>query len=89
MKKILLKAYLEIFWWKKLKGGSDKVEIVSACNLDQLQKKSKIASLSVEPFMVKFEFEIYNCDFCSFLLFLQGEFQEKLNKFESESENEG
>ena len=27
-----------------------------------------------------FEFEIYNYEFCSFLLFLQGEFQEKLNK---------
>ena len=39
--------------------------------------------------MVKFEFEIYNCEFCSFLLFLQGEFQEKVNKLESESENEG
>ena len=51
--------------------------------------KSKIASFSVQPFMVKFEFEIYNCEFCSFLLFLQGEFQEKVNKLESESENEG
>ena len=39
--------------------------------------------------MVKFEFEIYNCEFCSFLLILQGEFQEKVNKLESESENEG
>jgi len=39
--------------------------------------------------MVKFEFEIHNCEFCSFLLFLQGEFQEKVNKLESESENEG
>ena len=37
--------------------------------------------------MVKFEFEIYKCEFCSFLLFLQGEFQEKLNKLESESES--
>ena len=53
------------------------------------KEKSKIASFSVQPFMVKFEFEIYNCEFCSFLLFLQGEFQEKLNKLESESENEG
>ena len=39
--------------------------------------------------MVKFEFEINNCEFCSCLLFLQGEFQEKLKKLESESENEG
>ena len=39
--------------------------------------------------MVKFEFEIYKCKFGYFLLFLQGEFQEKLNKLESESENEG
>ena len=39
--------------------------------------------------MVKFEFEIYNCEFSSFLLFLQGEFQEKLNKLENESWNEG
>ena len=39
--------------------------------------------------MVKFEFEIYNCEFCSFLLFFQGEFQEKVIKLESESENEG
>ena len=53
------------------------------------KEKSKIASFSVQPFMVKFEFEIYNCEFCSFLLFLQGEFQEKVNKLESESENEG
>ena len=36
-----------------------------------------------------FEFEIYNYEFRSFLLFLQGEFQEKLKKLESKSENEG
>ena len=35
--------------------------------------------------MVKFKFEIYKC----VLLFLQGDLQEKLNKLESESENEG
>ena len=38
---------------------------------------------------MNFTFEIYKCEFCSFLLFLQGNFQEKLNKLESESENEG
>ena len=47
-----------------------------------------MVTFSVQPFMVKFEFEIYNCEFCLFLLFLQGEFQEKLNKLESESGNE-
>ena len=64
------------------------MEIFSACNLDQLQKKVQ-NSVFVSGAMVKLEFEIYNCEFCSFLLFLQGEFQEKLNKLESESENEG
>ena len=38
---------------------------------------------------MNFTFEIYKCEFCSFLLFLQGNFQEKLNKLESESENKG
>ena len=29
-----------VFWGEKLKGGSDKVEILVACNLDNLQQKS-------------------------------------------------
>ena len=53
------------------------------------KKNQKMTNFSGKLFIVNFTFEIYKCEFCSFLLFLQGNFQEKLNKLESESENKG
>ena len=47
---------------EKLKGVSDKVEILVICN----KKKSKIASLSLQPFMVKMGSKSENGIFCYF-----------------------
>ena len=62
---------------EKTEGGSDKVEIFSACNLDQLPKKVQnnvfvSGALHGEIWILDIQLWI--------LLFLQGEFQEKLNK---------
>ena len=58
----------------------------SQASCSHLRARSREREIfSVELFIVKTIFEISKY----FLIFLQGEFQEKLNKLESESENEG
>ena len=72
-----------------MKGWSDKVELFVHEDEIVFLKKLENKKISGLPIIVKFAFDIYKCELCSYLLFLQGEFEEKLNKLESESENEG
>ena len=78
------------FFSKNLKGWSHKVDIFwHEDEIMFLKKNQKAKKLCGQPFIVKFAFEIYKCEFCSFLQFLQGELKEKVNKLEIESESEG